>query len=101
MRIDKEYILCAAIHYDDGKEYVHQPRNIISGIVACGWRHHNCFTILFELEKSDDKFTKANVTQGFLTSKGKFVTRKEGAKIAFKAEQIKKKQNTMFSEDLY
>lgn len=101
MKIDKEYILCAAIHYDDGKEYVHQPRNITSGIVACGWRHHNCFTILFELEKSDDKFTKTNVTQGFLTNKGNFVTRKEGAKIAFKAGQIERKQNTMFSEDLY
>lgn len=101
MKTNKEYILCAAIHYDDGKEYVHQPFNIDKGIVACGWRHHNCFTILFELEKSDDKFTKANVIQGFLTSRGRFVTRKEGAKIAFSAGQIKTKQNTMFSEDLY
>jgi hypothetical protein len=101
MKTDREYILCAAIHYNDGNTYVHQPRNITSGIVACGWRHCNCFSILFEIEKSDDKFNKANVTQGFLTSRGNFVTRKEGAKIAFKAGQIKTKQKTMFSEDLY
>ena len=101
MKIDKEYILCAAIHYDDGKEYVHQPRNIDKGIVACGWKHHNCFAILSAIEESEDKFDKSNITQGFLTNRGNFVTRKEGAKIAFEAGQIEKEQKTMFSEDLY
>lgn len=38
----EERILCAAVHYDDGKEYVHQPINITSGYVVCGHRHHNC-----------------------------------------------------------
>jgi len=32
----KTYILCAAIHYEDGIKYPHQPRNIEFGIVACG-----------------------------------------------------------------
>lgn len=101
MRIKSEYILCAAIHYDDGNEYVHQPFNIDKGIVACGWRHHNCFTVLFELEKFDDNFNKDNTTQGFLTNKNKFVTRKEGAKIAFNSGQIEKECKTLVSEDLY
>jgi len=29
-------ILCAANHYDDGKEHTHMPRNISSGFVVCG-----------------------------------------------------------------
>lgn len=97
----KEYILCAAIHYQDGKEYPHQPKNVKSGIVACGRRHHNCITTLAFLlgDKYDVHFIAKG--DGFLTSKDRFVSRKEGAKIAYKAGQIDKEQRTMFSEDLY
>src|SRR6266436_333693 len=41
-----EYILCAAIHLKDGKQYNHQPYNITGGLVVYGQRHHNCFTIV-------------------------------------------------------
>jgi hypothetical protein len=37
--MEKEYILCAAIWFDDGKEYRLQPKNITTGLVLCGWRH--------------------------------------------------------------
>lgn len=37
------YIICAAVHYNDGNNYPHQPINIGSGIVIAGRRHHNCF----------------------------------------------------------
>ena len=96
----KEYILCAAIHYDNGIEYVHQPKNIYSGIVVCGRRHHNCFTILFNMFNEDD-YSKKNTTQGFLTNTDLFVDRKEAAQIAFEAGQIGHVTKSLFSEDLY
>jgi len=96
----KEYILCAAIYYDDGQKYVHQPKNIDVGIVVCGRRHHNCFSILYNL--LDDKYDiKLANTQGFLTSKDRFVSRAEAAEIALASGQIDKKTDVLFSEDLY
>lgn len=47
-----EYIICSAIHFDDGKEYVHQPKNIKSGFVVTGRRHHNCYNVLSSLGKA-------------------------------------------------
>jgi hypothetical protein len=91
-----EYILCAAIHFDDGKIYPHQPKNIVNGIVVCGRRHHNCFTTYSQM--SIDRTCKK--TQGFLTNTDKFVDRQEAADIAFKASQSKVTE-TLFSEDLY
>ncbi len=82
---NKEHILCAAIWYNDGIKREHQPRNIDSGIVVCGWRHHNCFAILNNIDKNYDK---KNHIQGFLTSQGKFVNRKRAFKIAKASDQI-------------
>ena len=42
--------------------------------------------------------------QGFLTSKNRFVDRKEGAKIALEAKQIKElkfSKTDLYSEDIY
>jgi hypothetical protein len=38
MTNNKEYILSAAVHFDDGKIYEHQPSNIKTGFVVCGRR---------------------------------------------------------------
>jgi hypothetical protein len=93
----KEYILCSAIHYDDGKEYVHQPRNIKSGYVLCGRRHHNIINTQFQV--FGVKTTGDNNTQGFLTNIDRFVNRKEGYKIALEAGQIKpRKDNKELNE---
>lgn len=96
-----EKILCAAIHYRDGEEYPHQPKNINSGYVICGHRHHNIFII-------------ANLTgvitlgfdheQGFLTSANRFVDRYEALKIAelnFQIIDKHKSVDELMSEDLY
>lgn len=48
-----EDIRCAAIYYNDGNEYPHQPRNIDIGYVLCGLRHHNCFAM--RNDKGDGK----------------------------------------------
>lgn len=105
-----ERILCAAIYYDDGKEYAHMPRNIKTGIVACGRRHHNCYVILDKIFPGHEYLVED--VQGFLTSEDRFVDREEAFTIAEAAGQIlpeelqRMNQKTLdnrelFSEHLY
>lgn len=76
--MNKERILCAAIHYDDdGKIYFEQPVNIKIGFVICGYRHKNCEWV--DNRKITQDFYHI---QGFLTSFNRFVDRKEAFKIA-------------------
>lgn len=94
----KEYILCAAIHFDDGKYYTHHERRG-TGVVACGHRHHEIFVFR-------PKDFNGKETQGFLTSTGRFVDRKEAREIAEAAGQLIPDQSGMtfsnlFSENLY
>jgi len=94
------HILCAAIHFKTENAYAHQPRNIEHGIVLCGWRHHNCIAIASAMHIP--KSTK--YVQGFLTSKGMFVDREEGAAMAIAAGQVEEGaqiSKCLTSEDLY
>lgn len=95
----QEYITCAAIHYQDGKVYEHQPKNITSGFVATGHRHHNVIALVHQLTGK----SAAGEIQGFLTSKNRFVGREEGYMIALEADQIDycTNRSTLFSEDIY
>ena len=100
----QEYILCAAIHFPDMElqepEVLElrgfRPYNITKGIVISGWRHANCFhqVSAIGVEWNTD-------IQGFLTSKNRFVDRKEGGLIAFNCGQIERQTDCLFSEDLY
>jgi len=108
----EERILCAAIWYDDGKEYRMQPTNITSGIVVCGHRHPHCKVILMSWlypnwqKNSLQEQIKIEVNnkevQGFLTDKNRFITRKEAA-IIHVANGWKLHYSTrdLYSEDLY
>lgn len=99
-------ILCAAIHYNDGKEYVHQPKNIKSGFVVSGRRHHNCIQTMVVLsgkmlaERIRDEVEE---TQGFITSDDAFVNRFDAYKIAEENNQLLNKHSNgkLYSEDLY
>jgi len=101
----KEYILCAANHYDDGEKTVHGPKNIETGFVICGRRHHNCISIFAKMVgfPYDEKGIALMRTerQGFLTNEDRFVEREEAAQIAFEAGQIKQHKIVLYSEDLY
>lgn len=92
----KEYIICAAIHFESDSHIEHQPKNIDHGFVVCGRRHHNCFITVRAI---GDKLKE--IEQGFLTSKDRFVNREEAGRIAFEAGQTKELRKTLFSEDLY
>lgn len=103
MNIDnqKEYILCAAIWFDDGKKYDHQPKNIETGFVIAGRRHHNCFTTMYIISNKDTSYNKNPKIQGFITNLDRFVNREEASKIAYKAGQTKQLKFSLYSEDLY
>jgi hypothetical protein len=87
-----EYILCAAIWYKEFtcESELHlrmkgmQPFNIDKGIVICGWRHGNCIAVtkattgLRTVTLAIDGVGEH--TQGFLTSKNRFVDRYEDRK---------------------
>jgi len=96
-----EYILCAAIWLDDGKEHIHKTTD--TGFTICGHRHHNCFGIMISL--GIDYLEYESYSQGFLTSKNRFVDRKEAHEIAHKAGQLKPgtlyQPTKLYSEDLY
>lgn len=101
----KEYIICAAIWFKDELKHEEQPKNINTGIVVCGRRHHNCYITAYEIGDNkrikDCHETNAKAIQGFLTSNNKFVDRKEAGDIAFLNGQIDSRTNCLFSEDLY
>ncbi len=116
MKDNSERIICAAIWYNDGKEYPTQPKNITEGIVICGHRHYNCIGILKSMFYDNYRdCTMCNVKrievlnndiQGFLTSTNRFVDRMEGLTIAKANNQLLHKEPFnenigLFSEDLY
>lgn len=100
-------ILCSAIYIDDGKIHVHQPKNIKTGFVVCGRRHHNCFItlqlIFKELENIIPYKKEEKVIQGFLTTDDRFLNREESFKVAEKANQLKNNLigSVLTSEDLW
>jgi len=92
------YVLCAAIRHKE------------TGNFICGIRHYD------NVMRSVFPFTTEAVTnpvktwyapevceQGFLSSRGKFLTRKEALELAVKAGQVEADPNKteLFSEDLY
>lgn len=106
----KEYILCAAIHFKDGEKYEHQPYNITTGLVLCGWRHGTIFVQWGGMKVKDRKdIGITEEVQGFLTSLNRFVTREEAAEIAISQNQFfdeREKQlvlqsKYLFSENIY
>lgn len=106
----KEYILCAAIWYQDGTE---APRgfiaqNIDTGVVIGQWRHGNCINVratnpvwnkkklVERCERETDNIPMTtekpdmsyNEVDGFITSHGRFVDRWQAAKIAMDCGQL-------------
>ena len=100
--MEREYILCAAIWFDDGIYHKHQPTPIETGYIICGYRHDDCYLTHCLLKNEDLKNTVfGDNKQGFLTSFNRFVDRKEAGLIAFMADQVHKETECLISEDLY
>jgi len=121
----EERLICSAIHFDNGIfiENPHQPRNIKSGLVICGLRHHNClntFSIMSQImlygnyEASSNRFTETREhintkfgeyvkVEGFLSNYNKFYNREESLVIARACGQVKGDliASVLISEDLW
>ena len=125
----KEYILCAAIRRKQPREgypYWEGANDIMD--IEIGYRHHDIFHRFNN--RGDYEVSILMEDQGFYTSKGRFVDRYEGMKIAYEAGQVSEevafskkwhdiklniadedsvdcdiadteKYNKLFSEDLY
>ena len=92
IKCDSEKILCAAIQIRKNKD--DEP------IVIGGYRHGDCFNTVFKLGYTayiDQE------EQGFITSKGRFVNRKEAKTIAQQANQLIRNSEfkSLISEDIY
>jgi len=100
---EKEIITCSAIWFKDELKHDHQPFNIEEGFVVCGHRHHNCFMTAHILQPTHD-YVRMRDVQGFMTNTNRFVDRKEGWVIAYKAGQLGKDAapvGILYSEDIY
>lgn len=86
---EKEIIICSAVIAENGKIYR-------------GHRHNNCLALIHELKLKPEQ---GHDSQGFITSKNRFVTRKEGLKLQLEAGITSNEPNgyvnELFSEDLY
>lgn len=104
----EEKIVCSAIWYNipwnkqDGNKFINSlPFNKRSGLMVTGLRHHDCIFIANNIVPNVNK--KYKYTQGFLTSKNRFVDRKEAYTIAVQAGQTvyNDKRKELFSEHIY
>lgn len=74
----KEYILCAAVKRLDGG-------------FDCGYRHNDVYEKAFKKDIEEIYGIDFYNDMGFLTSKGRFVGRREAYKIALECGQINKR----------
>jgi hypothetical protein len=106
----EEFLLCAAVLMDDGLPHVDGtgPGYPKTGVLFAGIRHSEAIRCMDPwreaeagpfVERNLEQF--AGVNQGFLTSKGRYVDRVEGAKIAVAAGQVPEGEEWLSSEGLY
>lgn len=91
-----ERIICAAI------------KIVETGKVFYGHRHDQCLNSLngeLSWAMNRQEISKLEKVQGFVTTEGRFVDRKEGLKIALENDQVIDKTqirgDNLYSEDLY
>ena len=83
---ETEYVMCAANHYDDGKDHMFQPYNIDKGFIVCGWRHACCGSAYMASNKDAKRWD--DCTQGFLTTKNRFLNRQEAYELVTSTGQL-------------
>ena len=100
----KEYIICSAVWYQNGKHYPFQSvYGIDNGFVIGSLRHPMCMAVcpanpyfqVKAVENGDETLRfewngecAGDVEQGFITSYGRFVDRRDAFKLALESGQI-------------
>lgn len=102
----EEYILCAAVLYEDGIVYDLRPDNIETGLVVCGRRHGDCYMTILGLKPDYAETATERDNQGFMSSKNRYVDRVEAYQIAKAAGQLlmnldEQEKPQLISENLY
>lgn len=96
-----EYVMCAANWIDDGIDYTFKPYNIDKGRCYSGHRHPQIFELTKDIYPYSEwgKFT----VQGFLTTKNRFLTRKEALTLVQENGQLTRSiiGGELTSEDLW
>lgn len=97
-----EYILCAAIERIEPKDCVKHYYNNDIYRIELGYRHCDIYA------RFKDEVCKSIYSQGFYTSRGRFVDRQEAFMIAYHANQIpislydeRGENGKLYTEDLY
>ena len=88
-----EYIICAAVlrkepREVEGRPYLDGNNDILK--IELGYRHHDIWERFYDELKIPEKGEPD--TNGFYTSKGRFVSRVEAMKIAYNAGQVDKRR---------
>lgn len=98
---ETEYVMCAANYYDDGDDHPFQPYNIDKGFVICGWRHPNTGHSYLAANKDAKRWD--DCTQGFLTTKNRFLNRADAEVLVRSNGQLKNgvQSGELTSEDLW
>lgn len=100
---DKEYIIAAANHYSNGDGKIlpfHSCYGIKEGFVLAGFRH----PLVIQAAKAWKEKGYKCVEEGFITSYGRFVDRKEAFEIAKNVGQINSEEihrECLISEDVF
>ena len=85
-----EICVCAAIRLDDGR-------------IIRGHRHDDCIQTAIKWQNAGQPIEPATATQGFYTTRERFVDRTEGMTLQINAGRFKERVGVqiLFSEDLY
>jgi len=78
----------------------HEGLGLLTWIGFGGLRHHNCMYQMVALTGFSSHEVGESI-QGFITSKNRFVDRREGAQIAYEAGQTDEIKKKLYSEDIY
>lgn len=99
INFNKEYIISAAIHYSKKRGLVpfHSVYGISDGVVITGFRYPLCIQAAIPWIKKGYK----EISQGFITSFGRYVSREEAAKLAYESGQISVQLKCLFTIDVF
>jgi hypothetical protein len=98
-----ERILCSAIWYKSQQHLpsVYEVINAPTGVVLCGYRHHKIIGQCLSLT-GKSQVEMGESVEGFLTSKNRFLNRKDAAKLHIQnGGKLTYSDSELFSEDLY
>lgn len=82
----------------DKERITHAAVKAENGMILLGKSHADCF---HQAKNTGIEMSQKALDQGFMTSKGRYVTRRDAAFVAIEAGQVRHGIEILFSEDLW